>query len=89
MELQGTVAIVTDGNGGLGQRICYALAQAGSHIAVVYTQASLMPSGSSIPSAVSKAGLIHLTRCWLWGYHPSLLMACAMEESYAGAVPAP
>jgi NAD(P)-dependent dehydrogenase (short-subunit alcohol dehydrogenase family) len=38
MELQGTVAIVTGGNGGLGQRICHALAQAGSHIAVVYTQ---------------------------------------------------
>ena len=31
MELQGTVAIVTGGNGGLGQRICHALAQAGSH----------------------------------------------------------
>jgi hypothetical protein len=37
-EVQGTVAIVTGGNGGLGQRICHALAQAGSHIAVVYTQ---------------------------------------------------
>src|SRR5712691_9042037 len=38
MELQGTVAIVTGGNGGLGQRICHALAQAGSHIVVVYAQ---------------------------------------------------
>ena len=38
MELPGTVAIVTGGNGGLGQRICHALAQAGSHIAVVYAQ---------------------------------------------------
>jgi len=38
MELQGTVAIVTGGNGGLGQRICHALAQAGSHIIVVYAQ---------------------------------------------------
>jgi 3-oxoacyl-[acyl-carrier protein] reductase len=178
MELQGTVAIVTGGNGGLGQRICQALAQAGSHIAVVYTQsqaqaqkvagqlrqtgvqaeamacdvthpqqvqqlvsqvvqtfgrvdilvndaayniwiafqdldamtyeewqkildvnltgpmlcikavapilrqqghgrivniasiAGLMPSGSSIPYAVSKAGLIHLTRCMAVGWHP-------------------
>ena len=38
MELQGTVAVVTGGNGGLGQRICHALAKAGSHIVVVYTQ---------------------------------------------------
>src|SRR5712691_9742636 len=38
MQLQDTVAIVTGGNGGLGQRICHALAKAGSHIVVVYTQ---------------------------------------------------
>jgi 3-oxoacyl-[acyl-carrier protein] reductase len=182
MELQGTVAIVTGGNGGLGQRICRALAQAGSHIAVVYAQsqvqaqevvdqlrqtgvraeamacdvthpqqvqqlvsqvvqtfgcvdilvndaayniwiafqdldamtyeewqkildvnltgpmlcikavapimrqqghgrivniasiAGLMPSGSSIPYAVSKAGLIHLTRCMAVGLAPQILV---------------
>jgi NAD(P)-dependent dehydrogenase (short-subunit alcohol dehydrogenase family) len=184
MELPGTVAIVTGGNGGLGQRICHALAQAGSHIAVVYTQsqaqaqevagqlrqtgvraeamacdvthpqqvqqlvsqvvqtfgrvdilvndaayniwiafqdldamtyeewqkildvnltgpmlcikavapimrqqghgrivniasiAGLMPSGSSIPYAVSKAGLIHLTRCMAVGLAPQVLVNC-------------
>lgn len=38
MELQGTVAIVTGGNGGLGQRICHALASAGSKVVVVYAQ---------------------------------------------------
>jgi len=184
MELQGTVAIVTGGNGGLGQRICHALAQAGSHIVVVYAQsqaqaqevveqlrqtgvraeamacdvthpqqvqqlvsrvvqtfgrvdilvndaaynkwiafqdldtmtyeewqkildvnltgpmlcikavapimhqqghgrivniasiAGLMPSGSSIPYAVSKAGLIHLTRCMAEGLPPQVLVNC-------------
>jgi 3-oxoacyl-[acyl-carrier protein] reductase len=38
MQLKGTVAVVTGGNGGLGQRICHALAHAGSDVAVVYAQ---------------------------------------------------
>lgn len=183
MQLQGTVAIVTGGNGGLGQRICHALARAGSAVAVVYAQsdesarqvatelqntgaraeamacdvtspsqvqalasrvldtfgrvdvlvndaaynkwipftdldamtyeewqkilavnltgpmlcikaiapamrqhggrivniasvAGLAPSGSSIPYAVSKAGLIHLTRCMAVGLAPAILVNC-------------
>jgi 3-oxoacyl-[acyl-carrier protein] reductase len=35
MDLHGTVSLVTGGNGGLGRRICHALAAAGSHVAVV------------------------------------------------------
>ena len=35
MDLKGAVALVTGGNGGLGQRICHALAAAGCQIAVV------------------------------------------------------
>ena len=184
MQLKGTVAIVTGGNGGLGQRICRALAQAGSDVAVVYARsrdeaenvatelkrtgvraeaiacdvtnpsdvermvaraldsfgridhlindaaynkwipfpdldamtfeewqkilavnlngpmlcikavapimrrqgggrivniasvAGLAPSGSSIPYAVSKAGLIHLTRCMAVGLAPDILVNC-------------
>ena len=36
MELKGKVAVVTGGSGGLGQRICHALAREGCLVAVVY-----------------------------------------------------
>ena len=38
MELNGAVALVTGGNGGLGQRICHHLAREGVHVAVMYAQ---------------------------------------------------
>src|SRR5689334_10964071 len=45
MELKGKVAVVTGGNGGLGQRICHALAKEGCHIAVVYAQSKDQAEG--------------------------------------------
>src|SRR5215475_1324852 len=40
MELKNAVAVVTGGNGSIGQRICHALAAAGTNIAVVYAQSA-------------------------------------------------
>ena len=38
MDLKGAVALVTGGNGGLGQRICHALAKEGIDVAVMYVR---------------------------------------------------
>src|SRR5580704_14819226 len=45
MDLKGVVALVTGGNGGLGQRICHALAQEGADIAVMYARSREQAEG--------------------------------------------
>ena len=45
MDLKGVVALVTGGNGGLGQRICHALAKEGAHIAVMYAKSREQAEG--------------------------------------------
>jgi 3-oxoacyl-[acyl-carrier protein] reductase len=45
MELRGAVALVTGGNGGLGRRICRALAKEGVHVGVVYAESRAEAEG--------------------------------------------
>ena len=55
MEIKGTVSVVTGGNGGLGQRICHALAEAGSNVAVVYAQSK--DQSEEVAARLSNAGV--------------------------------
>ena len=50
--------------------------QGAGRIVNISSVAGLAPSGSSIPYAVSKAGLIHLTRCMAVGLAPDILVNC-------------
>jgi 3-oxoacyl-[acyl-carrier protein] reductase len=55
MDLKNSVAVVTGGNGGLGQRICHALASAGANIAVVYAQSA--NEAGAVADEIRKAGV--------------------------------
>lgn len=63
--------------------------QGSGRIVNIASGAGLGPSGSSIPYAVSKAGLIHLTRCMAVSLAPDILVNCVapgyMEDTRATA----
>ena len=56
MELSGRVAIVTGGNGGLGQRICHHLARAGCRVAV--TCARDLDGAAAVADSLRAAGAV-------------------------------
>ena len=55
MELKGCAAIVTGGSGGLGQRICHALARNGVNVAVNYVQSAA--KAKSVAADIAKLGV--------------------------------
>ena len=55
MKLAGKIAIVTGGTGGLGQRICLALAERGCHIGVVYCQSE--DTGQAVVAQLFQLGV--------------------------------
>lgn len=73
MELAGTVALVTGGTGGLGGRICHALAAAGCHVVVGYHQ------GHDAARALAAE---------LAGYHGRRAYPHAADLADASAIPA-
>ena len=61
MDLKGVVALVTGGNGGLGQRICHALAQEGAHVAVMYARSR--DQAESVASELTSRYQINAQAC--------------------------
>jgi 3-oxoacyl-[acyl-carrier protein] reductase len=59
-------------------------AQGGGRIVNISSVAGLGPSGSSIAYAVSKAGLIHLTRCMAVALAPDILVNCVAPGMLEG-----
>ena len=60
----------------LTKEVSSAMKVTGGRIINISSVAGLSPTGSSIPYAVSKAGLIHLTKCMAVALAPEILVNC-------------
>jgi len=60
----------------LTKEVSSAMKVTGGRIINISSVAGLSPTGSSIPYAVSKAGLIHLTKCMAVALAPEVLVNC-------------
>lgn len=63
MDLTGKTALITGGNGGLGQRIAHALAAQGANIAVVYAQSQTQAEDVAADLAATHRVQAHPFRC--------------------------
>ncbi len=70
------IAVNLTGPMRLMQAAAPALKSGGGRVVNIASVAGLQPSGSSIAYAVSKAGLIHLTRCMAVAMAPDVLVNC-------------
>ena len=62
MDLNGAVAVVTGGSGGLGGRICHSLAAAGAKVAVLYDQGR-EKAESLVDELVTKGSVAEAIHC--------------------------
>ncbi|MEE2753024.1 MAG: SDR family NAD(P)-dependent oxidoreductase [Candidatus Latescibacterota bacterium] len=85
VELAGKVAVVTGGNGGLGRRICLALARANCDVAVIYNKEEEREMADRVADALrelgSKAAVFH---CELRDVHSVRAMVASVIERFGG-----
>jgi 3-oxoacyl-[acyl-carrier protein] reductase len=85
MDLAGKVAIVTGGNGGLGQRICLALSRAGCDVAVIYNKEKEREQADEVAETLRELGAdAAVFPCELRDTESVNTMAASVIEAYGG-----